>query len=595
MVGRISFRWLALPSFIRGHFFHSTHQVIDNQTGIITRSSFLGTHSGHFKVLILVLIAIIFLVSLYFTMDFKKQRIHRRMNLGAPAEHNLVSEYHYGVVIDCGSSGSRVYLYYWPPHNGNRDELLRIKQLRNQRGTPVRMKINPGISTYSTNPSNASEYLKPLLDFAVEHIPKSKHKETPLYILATAGMRLLSKDKQDAILNDLRSDISKQYSFHFTPTHAEIITGKQEENPNPLSTEKPTESPRKKTVGALDMGGASAQIAFEVPKSTFVPKDLLSDVNLGCDSHETIHNYRVYVATFLGFGSNAAHHRYIEYVLKNKTLTYDKSSDALLDPCLPLEYHEKGSYKGQAYHMIGTGDYIQCKNNIQPLLNASVYCKSKPCSFNGVYQPSIGKNDEQFYGFSEYWYSMHDVLRIGGQYDAVKMAKAAKGFCSTRWNVLRRRHTQGLYPFADNHRLKYQCFKSAWMTTMLHEGFKFPASYHGLKSAQFIENKEVQWTLGAILYLTRFLPLREIQHNHLHSQYASSKSSYHFLMSYVSEMEFRVVFVICSVVVFAAIVLFFRRLRRMHRSSTYLSLWTQSPKSAVYSMELIPNEEQIPV
>lgn len=56
--------------------------------------------------------------------------------------------------------------------------------------------------------------------------------------------------------------------------------------------------------------------------------------------------------------------------------------------------------------------------------------------------------------------------------------------------------------------LRYQCFKSAWMTTMLHEGFKFPANYNGLKSAQFIENKEVQWTLGAILYLTRFLPLR---------------------------------------------------------------------------------------
>lgn len=103
-----------------------------------------------------------------------------------------------------------------------------------------------------------------------------------------------------------------------------------------------------------------------------------------------------------------------------------RSSDAFLDPCLPLEYHEKDSYQGQSYHLIGTGDYSQCKTNIHPLLNASVACKNQPCSFNGVYQPSIGSDNEEFYGFSEYWYSMHDVLRIGGQYNAVKMARAAK-------------------------------------------------------------------------------------------------------------------------------------------------------------------------
>jgi ectonucleoside triphosphate diphosphohydrolase 4 len=55
-----------------------------------------------------------------------------------------------------------------------------------------------------------------------------------------------------------------------------------------------------------------------------VPSDLLAEVNLGCDSHETIHNYRVYVATFLGFGGNAARDRYVDYVLNNRTMDYDK-------------------------------------------------------------------------------------------------------------------------------------------------------------------------------------------------------------------------------------------------------------------------------
>lgn len=55
---------------------------------------------------------------------------------------------------------------------------------------------------------------------------------------------------------------------------------------------------------------------------------------------------------------------------------------------------------------------------------------------------------------------------------------------------------------------RYQCFKSAWMYEVFHSGFSFPVSYNSLKTALQVYDKEVQWTLGAILYRTRFLPLR---------------------------------------------------------------------------------------
>lgn len=48
-----------------------------------------------------------------------------------------------------------------------------------------------GISSLATSPTSASDYLYPLLGFAAAHVPQNKHKETPLYILCTAGMRLL--------------------------------------------------------------------------------------------------------------------------------------------------------------------------------------------------------------------------------------------------------------------------------------------------------------------------------------------------------------------------------------------------------------------
>lgn len=50
----------------------------------------------------------------------------------------------YGVVVDCGSSGSRVFVYVWPPHNGNPHDLLDIRQMRDRGSRPVVKKIKPG-------------------------------------------------------------------------------------------------------------------------------------------------------------------------------------------------------------------------------------------------------------------------------------------------------------------------------------------------------------------------------------------------------------------------------------------------------------------
>ena len=52
-----------------------------------------------------------------------------------------------GIVVDCGSSGSRVYVYFWPPHSGNPQELLNVQQMRDDKGELVVKKIEPGILT----------------------------------------------------------------------------------------------------------------------------------------------------------------------------------------------------------------------------------------------------------------------------------------------------------------------------------------------------------------------------------------------------------------------------------------------------------------
>ena len=66
----------------------------------------------------------------------------------------------YGVVLDCGSSGTRVFVYFWPRRahgNGGEEgtghELLDIKPLLDGGGEPVQLKVEPGLSSFGKNSS----------------------------------------------------------------------------------------------------------------------------------------------------------------------------------------------------------------------------------------------------------------------------------------------------------------------------------------------------------------------------------------------------------------------------------------------------------
>lgn len=48
-----------------------------------------------------------------------------------------------------------------------------------------------GISSYVTNPPGAGQSLKECLDLAIATVPVSQQRITPVYLGATAGMRLL--------------------------------------------------------------------------------------------------------------------------------------------------------------------------------------------------------------------------------------------------------------------------------------------------------------------------------------------------------------------------------------------------------------------
>ncbi|VEL12194.1 unnamed protein product [Protopolystoma xenopodis] len=145
-----------------------------------------------------------------------------------PGEFDNNLDNQYGVIIDAGSSGSRMFVYTWPKPSGNKRELLNIYLFNDKEGIPVVKKMTPGLSSFGNNLSGIAKYLSPLLDLAVKNIPQEKHKETPIYILATAGMRLLPEKVQSEIWSVVRLFIVTKYDFIFSEHNAKTISGADE-------------------------------------------------------------------------------------------------------------------------------------------------------------------------------------------------------------------------------------------------------------------------------------------------------------------------------------------------------------------------------
>ncbi|WWC63918.1 uncharacterized protein I303_106523 [Kwoniella dejecticola CBS 10117] len=479
---------------------------------------------------------------------------------------------HYALVIDAGSSGSRLQIYSWRDPDLERAEIL--QEVSAARRTPesigksrwwwnkdqgkgkgkesehameakalrrlVRVgkgvegedwvkRVEPGISTVRAE--DIPEYLAPLLSHGLRHIPPSQHASTPIYILATAGMRLIPESTREAILKASCNLIKDEYPFKVEgPSSAgpcgenvRVISGEEEgmwgwvavnylmdgfaeAPPNSLhdSVTPVDVNHHSPTFGFLDMGGASTQLAFspspnEIASSHF-PEDELHKIQLRLLSGENV-EWPVFVASWLGFGTNRARERYIDYLVQtwksdNKESDFEVSGTEfqkpIEDPCLPLnlEYDLPSSSSStsaagldsslRGVKIKGTGSFSQCLETLTPLLEHSKPCPTEHCLFAGLPTPHIDfeKHDQRgFIGISEYWYTSQQVLGLGGIWDWGEWEKGMNAFCARDWQDIQKqvgdeKGWRGAE--VDLSRMQMQCFKGAWISNVLHEGIGIP-------------------------------------------------------------------------------------------------------------------------
>ena len=86
------------------------------------------------------------------------------------------------------------------------------------------------------------------------------------------------------------------------------------------------------------------------------------------------------------------------------------------------------------------------------LVQYSFEIRSSKKFINNTAIRNIRFRNSEFYGFSEFYYTMEDVLRMGGPYEYMKFQKAATEYCGTKWDTLQSWYEEKLYPKADERR-----------------------------------------------------------------------------------------------------------------------------------------------
>lgn len=429
-------------------------------------------------------------------------------------------------------------------------------------------KINPGVSTFGERPADVGpEHLQSLLDHALSIVPEDQVSDTPIFLMATAGMRLLPQVQQKALLNEICAYAQQNTNFSLPDCdlHIQVIPGETEGlygwiAANYLlggfdSPEKHAHGKGHHTYGFLDMGGASAQIAF-APNSTEAEKHA-NDLKLlrmrTLNGHPS--EYKVFTTTWLGFGVNQARQRYVDAMLDAIPSNNVKE---LPDPCLPsgLKTTLKGDLLDDDDHdddddddddhdhkhtkepmLLGTGVFDECLRQTYPLLDKHAPCEDEPCLLHGQHVPAIDFEVNHFVGVSEYWHTTHGVFALEQKdkpYDYTSYQRLVKEFCSQDWDEIEDGIEDDKWgKHVDLRTAQEVCFKASWLINVLHDGIGIPRvgieqSSKGPKinvtkgvqdhskgntfldpfqAVDKIEGTEVSWTLGKmVLYAAGQIP-----------------------------------------------------------------------------------------
>lgn len=475
----------------------------------------------------------------------------------------------YAVVVDCGSSGTRAHVYQWPANASIHEIADKIQPIREQySGAPVSMQIRPGLSVVRDNPDAASDYMEPIMKFASKMVPAQLQPNTPVYFMGTAGMRMLSDNEQVQILDDIARDIRNE--FNFTDIRTEVISGANEGVYRWLSVNSATrrlssaydqaqdwtfygQQPKARRYGMVEMGGASAQVTFEVtpkmdkliglylsafPEALQVYRQSREQVALATANYSKSSNVSVFSVTFLGFGSDSAHRLAVDLLVRDairmpaRLAPFGHSTNSAMlieDPCLPqgaqdfmlkpvrllwsnsptIGYNIMPGDQTFTVHLIGKSNYFFCRHLLDRVIlqtkQERANCMQKsptptsdPCESTLIATSFVPWRQLQFLGLGELYYTTHEMFQASGRFNGPLVQYQTIQVCSSTYESLKSE-----YPTADHYdpnRTMLQCFKATWLLSWLQTGLLMPMDFGtNLATVSQYGDNELDWTRGALI------------------------------------------------------------------------------------------------
>uniref|UniRef100_A0A669Q3Z4 Ectonucleoside triphosphate diphosphohydrolase 8 n=1 Tax=Phasianus colchicus TaxID=9054 RepID=A0A669Q3Z4_PHACC len=373
----------------------------------------------------------------------------------------------YGLVFDAGSTHTALYVYQWPADKENGTGIVSQVESCTVNGS--------GISSYADDPAGAGASLKPCLAKAMTIIPAEQQRQTPTYLGATAGMRLLREQnstKAEQVFAEVTKAI-REYPVDFRG--AQILTGNEEgsfgwitvnyllDTLIKFSFAGKWEHPQNTEVlGALDLGGASTQITFQ-------PGVTIEDKNTSVLFRLYGTNYSLYTHSYLCYGQTQALKRLIA-ALHQVSQPLGSRICSTISHC-----HEK------------------ClPENLYTYVEKVV----------GNWEPPVRG---QFFAFSGFYYTF-SFLNLTSQQSLSHVNATVWDFCNKNWSKL-------VETFPENkEHLHTYCVVGLYILTLLVDGYKFDEhTWSNIHFSQKAGNTDIGWTLGFMLNLTNMIPTEALE------------------------------------------------------------------------------------
>ncbi|TRY67603.1 hypothetical protein TCAL_05182 [Tigriopus californicus] len=409
------------------------------------------------------------------------------------------------VVIDAGSSHTSALLYHWSSDLISGTGLVQEME---------EIYLDTPVTSFAGDPGNLTTFMQDLINDMKDW--DSTSSDIPIYVGATAGMRILQEsepEQVDEILEVIERVIKNS---RFEVGDVEILSGSDESlfswlsvnvlsgtilgSPKGLSGNEQIE-----TAGALDMGGGSLEVAFNCVD--------------GCDQTEALgafnQNFTIWSSKSSCYGLKEAMGRFMASAIFQAFQGTDNLTDSLIpNPCVNKHFNQlKDTWLSDfpteksdifanncthildpeflnwldsmpddfEFHFDDSYDEMKCDQILEPFTNFTT-CQEifgqdclNPMEF-------LMPNDI-FYGISSFYYNFRSPLNLEESSDYDTVMNKIKAVCQD--------------PQSCDTCSKTDCFEVSYIFKVLTDGLSFNEDNFGnLKFVDQIEGSQVSWTLG---------------------------------------------------------------------------------------------------